>query len=67
MWRMFRQYLFLNSPSFDASGRLFFVIAAFAGYLHSYVFILILLSILMKANQTESVIFCFMLNLFNVL
>ena len=36
MWRLFCHYLFLISLSFDASGRLCFVIVAFPGYPHIY-------------------------------
>ena len=32
----FFHYLFLMSPSFDASGRLYFVIVTFPGYLQLY-------------------------------
>ena len=35
MWRFFSHGMFLNSPSFSASGRLCFVIVVFPGYLHS--------------------------------
>ena len=39
MWRLFRHCLFLISPSFSASGGLCFMIEAFPGYYHRYVFI----------------------------
>ena len=39
VWRLFCHYLFLISPDFDASGRLCFLIVAFPGYLHLYLFI----------------------------
>ena len=42
MWRLVYLYFFLISPSFGASGALFFVIVAFSGYIDLYFYIIFL-------------------------